>query len=187
MLGKFTTAFVDVLDANLGSGHNSLSFLSMQSDGDRIKGIKYDPKTGQLEYLHGNNQLHRVGTVLYPEILVASNFKDHINLYATTAGENDIDFTVFKFKGSGVYEINISTFADVQETKNFKIIDSTTNGQDENQCTGHHYPRIEVINLGSNAIANDIIYEINKILKGSFPLLVVHRPKRPIAFCSLSS
>eukprot|EP00112_Aurelia_sp_Birch-Aquarium-sp1_P003792 Seg1428.2 transcript_id=Seg1428.2/GoldUCD/mRNA.D3Y31 product="hypothetical protein" protein_id=Seg1428.2/GoldUCD/D3Y31 len=159
-LGPFSAS--NVLDADLGTrGHNTLSFDAMAASSP-IKGIDFNGKDGVLHFKHGTNQKQRVGIVKNVEILAASPFNDYIKMYAGKTGEGGFDFTVFKFKGRGIYEVNIADLAKQTELRHFKIVDSTDNGRDENYCTDH-VPLLKLINFGTGAVANDVLYNDDKI------------------------
>ena len=159
-LGSFSTS--NVLDADLGSsGHNTLSFDAIAADSP-IKGIEYNAKAGVLQFKHGTNQHQRVGTVRNIEILAASPFNDEVKMYAGKPGEGGFDFTVFKFKGKGTYEVNIADLASQSEVRHFKVVDSTDNGRDENNCD-NHVPLLKLINFDASAVANDVLYQDDRI------------------------
>ena len=125
------------LEAKLGSGHDTLSFLGMPEDNNLdIKGIEYEPQSKRLHYFLGSNRRkHYVGTVGEIKILSASPFQDVVHLFASKQSQSGVDFTVFKFKGKADYVIDIKkiakSFRDTNSVKPFmfKIIDNTDNGQ----------------------------------------------------------
>lgn len=156
-LGSFSA--MNVLDADLGeSGHNTLSFHGMAADSP-IQGIVFDAKYGVLHFKHGSNQRQRVGTVRNVEILSASPFNDCIKIYASRPGDAGFDFTVFKFKGHGTYEINIADLERQTEVRRFKVVDNTDNGVD---CS-NHVPLLRIINFGMDAVVNDVLHSNHAI------------------------
>ena len=158
-LGSFSAS--NVLDADLGtSGHNTLSFDAIAADSP-IKGIEFSARDGSLHFKHGTNQKQRVGTVRNVEILAASPFHDYIKMYAGKSGDGDFDFTVFKFKGHATYEVNITDLASQTEVRHFKIVDSTDN--DGKYPCADHIPLLKLINFGRDAVANDVLYQNDRI------------------------
>ncbi|KAL9988851.1 hypothetical protein ACROYT_G003341 [Oculina patagonica] len=155
------------LEAILGSGHNTLSFLGMPEDKNlEIEGIEYEPQSQMLHYFLGSNRnKHYVGTVRGIKILSASPFQDIIHLFASTKSQKGDDFTVFKFKGKADYIFDIKKVAgspgDVPFK--FKIIDNTDNGQSEETLKCHnHNPLLKIINTGTSGVANDILYRADR-------------------------
>ena len=164
MFGEFSSAFVNILDADLGlPGHNSLNFHAIAA-GSPIKGINYDAQTGRLEYYHGSRgtSKHHVGKILNVEILEASPYKDTIKLYAARRGDAGVDFTVIKYKGHGTYTIDMALLRRMTETRHFKIIDSTDNRRTTDKCN-NHVPVLKLTNFGGDAVENDVQYKEEKI------------------------
>ena len=155
-LGAFSAS--NVLDADLGSGHNTLSFDAIAADSP-IKGIEFNGKDGVLQFKHGTNQKQKVGTVKNVEILSASPFNDHIKMYAGKAGDGDFNFTVFKFKGKGIYEVNMADLSSQSEVIHLKVVDSTDNGKD---CA-NHVPLLKLADFSAGAVANDVLYQDDRI------------------------
>ena len=157
---------VGKLEAILGSGYNTLSFLGMPEDENfDINGIEYDPQSQKLHYFHGSGRRrHYVGTVGKIKILSASPFQDVVHLFASKKSQKGDDFTVFKFKGKAEYIIDIKKVAkSYRETGSgkpfmFKIIDNTDNGQSGDTKCNNHNPLLKIINTGTSGVANDILY-----------------------------
>lgn len=168
MFGLYTSNFENILDADLGNqGHNTLSFHGA-SESSGIEGINYNAVTGVLLFrsMAAGTLHHRVGTVKNVEFVGGSPFSDVITLGATKRGENGIDFTAIKRKGSSRYVIDIQSLASQSETRHFKIIDSTE-GPDmsdiyDDPCDGYT-PGLEIENFDSDAVSNDILYQSGKI------------------------
>ena len=149
----------DRLDAELGPGFNTLSFLGMSENISEISGMTYNADDGTVNlYLSGIGLL-RVGVVKPVSVLGASPFiADMIHLFAHEKAENGDDFTVVKFKGKGVYVIEINKIARLSFVPHFKIIDTTDNGQEgKNKCQ-NHYPLLSLLTFHMSAVANDILY-----------------------------
>ena len=149
----------DRLDAELGPGFNTLSFLGMSENISEISGITYNAEDGTVKlYLTGIGLL-RVGVVKPVSVLGASPFiADMIHLFAHEKAENGDDFTVVKFKGKAVYVIEINDVARLSFVPHFKIIDTTDNGQEgKNKCQ-NHYPLLSLLTFHMSAVANDILY-----------------------------
>lgn len=192
MFGQLNSNFENILDADLGaSGHNALSFMGLQLKRDGIKGIKFDSKSGNLHYEHGNNQnnMHHIGHIKNTELIIASSGKDSIKLFGNKAGQS-YNFVVMKFAGKGEYEIDISQFKPEAERK-FKIIDGTVsdNANGDDKC-GDHTPEILITNLPDDAVPNDILYkggaiEVHATRKKIRTTRLGHRSVQPsTGFCS---
>ena len=155
------------LDADLGPGFNTLSFLGMSENDPDITGIIYDAKNGKVKIYHNRFRQNDVGFVKPVSVLGASPFNlDVIYLFADEKAENGEDFTVVKFKGKAKYRIKMSQVAPMSNRRkklhpfipHFKIIDTTDNGNEgENKCENHH-PLLEVYELHDSTVANDILY-----------------------------
>ena len=155
------------LDADLGPGFNTLSFLGMSENNSQITGIYYDARDGIVEMFGYGFGQHSVGHVKPVSVLGASPFsQDMIYLFAHNKVENGEDFTVVKFKGKAEYFIRISQVAVTSNrlktvhpfTPHFKIIDTTDNGQEgENKCQNHH-PLLSLTNFHMSSVANDVLY-----------------------------
>ena len=149
----------DRLDADLGPGFNTLSFLGMSENIFEISGITYNAEDGRVNlYRTGIGLLH-VGVVKPVSVLGASPFiADMIHLFVHEKAENGDDFTVVKFKGKAVYVIEINKVARLSFVPHFKIIDTTDNGQEgKNKCQ-NHYPLLSLLTFHMSAVANDILY-----------------------------
>ena len=155
------------LDADLGPGFNTLSFLGMSENDPDITGITYDAKNGKVKIYHNRFRQNDVGFVKPVSVLGASPFNlDVIYLFAHEKAENGEDFTVVKFKGKAKYRIKMSQVAPMSNRRkklhpfipHFKIIDTTDNSNEgENKCENHH-PLLEVYELHDSTVANDILY-----------------------------
>ena len=155
------------LDADLGPGFNTLSFLGMSENDPDITGIIYDAKNGKVKIYHNGFRQNDVGFVKPVSVLGASPFNlDVIYLFADEKAENGEDFTVVKFKGKAQYRIKMSQVAPMSNRRkklhpfipHFKIIDTTDNGNEgENKCENHH-PLLKVYELHDSTVANDILY-----------------------------
>ena len=155
------------LDADLGPGFNTLSFLGMSENDPDITGIIYDAKNGKVKIYHNGFRQNDVGFVKPVSVLGASPFNlDVIYLFADEKAENGEDFTVVKFKGKAQYRIKMSQVAPMSNRRkklhpfipHFKIIDTTDNGNEgENKCENHH-PLLQVYELHDSTVANDILY-----------------------------
>ena len=155
------------LDADLGPGFNTLSFLGMSENDPDITGIIYDAKNGKVKIYHNRFRQNDVGFVKPVSVLGASPFNlDVIYLFADEKAENGEDFTVVKFKGKAQYHIRIFQVAPLSNRRktlhpfapHFKIIDTTDNGQEgEDKCQNHH-PRITIVGFTFSAVANDVLY-----------------------------
>ena len=149
----------DRLDADLGPGFNTLSFLGMSENIFEISGITYNAEDGRVNlYRTGIGLLH-VGVVKPVSVLGASPFiADMIHLFAHEKVDSGNDFTVVKFKGKAVYVIEINKVALLSFVPHFKIIDTTDNGQEgKNKCQ-NHYPLLSLLTFHMSAVANDILY-----------------------------
>lgn len=155
------------LDADLGPGFNTLSFLGMSENDPDITGIIYYAKNGKVKIYHNGFRQNDVGFVKPVSVLGASPFNlDVIYLFADEKAENGEDFTVVKFKGKAEYRIKMSQVAPMSNRRkklhpfipHFKIIDTTDNGNEgENKCENHH-PLLQVYELHDSTVANDILY-----------------------------
>ena len=155
------------LDADLGPGFNTLSFLGMSENDPDITGIIYYAKNGKVKIYHNGFRQNDVGFVKLVSVLGASPFNlDVIYLFADEKAENGEDFTVVKFKGKAKYRIRMSQVAPMSNRRkklhpfipHFKIIDTTDNGNEgENKCENHH-PLLKVYELHDSTVANDILY-----------------------------
>ena len=155
------------LDADLGPGFNTLSFLGMSENDPDITGIIYDAKNGKVKIYHNGFRQNDVGFVKPVSVLGASPFNlDVIYLFADEKAENGEDFTVVKFKGKAEYRIKMSQVAPMSNRRkklhpfipHFKIIDTTDNGNEgENKCENDH-PLLQVYELHDSTVANDILY-----------------------------
>ena len=155
------------LDADLGPGFNTLSFLGMSENDPDITGIIYYAKNGKVKIYHNGFRQNDVGFVKPVSVLGASPFNlDVIYLFADEKAENGEDFTVVKFKGKAEYRIKMSQVAPMSNRRkklhpfipHFKIIDTTDNGNEgENKCENHH-PLLKVYELHDSTVANDILY-----------------------------
>ena len=155
------------LDADLGPGFNTLSFLGMSENNSQITGIYYDALDGTVEMFGYGFRRRSVGHVKPVSVLGASPFsQDMIYLFAHNKAENGEDFTVVKFKGKAEYFIRINQVAVTSNrlktahpfTPHFKIIDTTDNGQEgENKCQNHH-PLLSLTNFHMSSVANDVLY-----------------------------
>ena len=155
------------LDADLGPGFNTLSFLGMSENDPDITGIIYDAKNGKVKIYHNGFRQNDIGFVKPVSVLGASPFNlDVIYLFADEKAENGEDFTVVKFKGKAKYRIRMSQVAPMSNRRkklhpfipHFKIIDTTDNGNEgENKCENHH-PLLQVYELHDSTVANDILY-----------------------------
>ena len=155
------------LDADLGPGFNTLSFLGMSENDPDITGIIYDAKNGKVKIYHNRFRQNDVGFVKPVSVLGASPFNlDVIYLFADEKAENGEDFTVVKFKGKAQYHISTFQVAPLSNRRktlhpfepHFKIIDTTDNGQEgEDKCQNHH-PRVTIVGFTFSAVANDVLY-----------------------------
>eukprot|EP00112_Aurelia_sp_Birch-Aquarium-sp1_P017719 Seg4136.1 transcript_id=Seg4136.1/GoldUCD/mRNA.D3Y31 product="hypothetical protein" protein_id=Seg4136.1/GoldUCD/D3Y31 len=134
-----------------------------------IKGIHFDGKHGILRYKYGSDdQKQDVAIIRGVKILAGSPFDDYIKLHATTPPRKrstvneieEFDFTVFKFHGSATYEIDVSELASQSAMRNFKIIDSTDDG--DSCCVGNA-PVLKLTNFDAGAYANDILNHKDKV------------------------
>jgi len=155
--------FENVLDVNLADNGvpNTLNFLGMDLASSGIKGIRFNHHNnyGLLDYTTTGNW-HSVGHVRNIQVLVASKGDDHIVPFVPNRQKKKVDFTIFKFKGKAVYEIDL--FEDLKDAKQkyYKIIDTSTNGNDDfNKRCEQHNPMIFISSLPGNAVVNDIIYD----------------------------
>ena len=155
------------LDADLGPGFNTLSFLGMSENDPDITGITYDAENGEVKINHNRFQKTIVGTVKPVSVLGASPFNlDEVRMFAHKKAESGEDFTVVKFKGKAQYHISTFQVAPLSNRRktlhpfepHFKIIDTTDNGQEgEDKCQNHH-PRITIVGFTFSAVANDVLY-----------------------------
>ena len=146
------------LDADLGPGFNTLSFLGMSENDPDITGIIYNAENGEVK-IYNRFQGTIVGIVKPVSVLGASPFNlDKVRMFAHKKAETGEDFTVVKFKGKGVYVIEIQKVARLSFVPHFKIIDTTDNGQEgKNKCQ-NHYPHLSLLTFHMSAVANDILY-----------------------------
>ena len=147
-----------------GTGINTVSFEGM-SAAYGIKGVKFDAKTGHVDFFRSETDLEQkqsVGYVRNVQIVGASPFKDYIKMWTELRGDRGFDFTVIKARGLGTYEIDLSDYAYVSKTWNFRIIDNSKGSHTDNVCQGHT-PVLKIIYFGMDAVANDVLYQNGKI------------------------
>ena len=126
MFGQFSNQSKgndSVLDIDLGTGLNTLSFEGMSSKRKDIKGIFFDRKDNKLSYFHGKNaKLHTIGTIKFVHVLIGSPFHDYVILSGYSDGNpNGNDFTVVQHYGANFYEVDV----DQGDESRFKVIDNS--------------------------------------------------------------
>ena len=116
-----------VLEADLGTGLNTLSFEGMSRSRTDIEGIFFDRKDNKLSYFHGRNaKLHTVGTIKFVHVLIGSPFHDYVILSGDSDGNpNGNDLTVVQHTGANFYEIDFDQAVDSSKTSKYKVIDNS--------------------------------------------------------------
>ena len=100
-VGKFTSAFSNVLDVTTGTAKNELTFGGIPKAHAQIKGVYFNGINERVGFLHGSNrQKHEFGTVRGIVLVRGSPFDDHIVLH----GNNS---RVEQSHGQNVYEIDL--------------------------------------------------------------------------------
>ena len=146
MIGEFQSRSVDILSADLGDGHNVLSFQGISQDRNDIKGIFFEAKTGTLKYYHGTNRnTHFLGSVRNVELVNASPFDDHVILYPNfpAEGYNILYFNRFivvQQRGRNEYEINCADLAELAKQHTANI-----DPEPDNKHVEEHVPRFQII------------------------------------------
>ena len=179
MIGEFKSRSVDILSADLGDGHNVLSFKGISKDRNDIKGIFFEAKTGALKYFHGTNRnTHLLGRVRNVELINGSPFDDHVILYPNFPGEGyNIPyfnrFIVVQQRGRNEYEINCSDLAELAKRHTAKIDPDL----DTDKRHQEHVPRFQIIDKSdqnpklnlkmpssSQVTANDVVLFKKKLI-----------------------
>ena len=150
MFGEFTDESVkneSILDIDLGTGVNTLSFEGMKKKRKDIKGVFFDRKDNKISYFHGTNaKLHTIGTIKSVHVLIGSPFHDYIILSGYSDGNpNGNDFTVVEHYGANFYEVDIDQRIDSK----FRVIDNSK-----------ETPTI-VIRTSSNIKRNELVFSGN--------------------------
>lgn len=178
MIGEFESRSVDILNADLGDGHNVLSFQGISKDRNDIKGIFFEAKTGALKYFHGTNRnSHLLGSVRNVELVNGSPFDDHVILYPNFPGEGyNIPyfnrFIVVQQRGRNEYEINCADLAELAKQHTAKIHPVLDTKHDQ-----EHVPRFQIIDKSdqnpklnlkmpssSQITANDVVLFKKKLI-----------------------
>ncbi len=175
VIGEFHDHCKNVLKADLGGGHNILSFQGISKDRNDIKGIFFDSKTGALKYFHGTNRdTHLLGTVKNVELLNGSPFNDHVILYPNFPEawnvRNYNSFKVVQQRGSNEYEINCDDVAIVAK----KHLNKHKHNLEHNRRSAPWFQIIDKSNQApklnlkttsaSNIKANDVVIYKKKLV-----------------------
>lgn len=100
-LGKFTSAFSNVLDVTTGTAKNELTFGGIPKAHAQIKGVYFDGTNERVGFFHGSTrQKHEFGTIRGIVLVRGSPFDDHIVLHRNNS-------RVEQSHGRNVYEINL--------------------------------------------------------------------------------
>lgn len=116
-----------ILDIDLGSGLNTLSFEGMSRNRKDIEGIFFDRKDNKLSYFHGKNaKLHTVGIIKFVHVLIGSPFTDYVILSGGSDGNpNGNDFTVVQHEGGNFYEVDLDQSVESSMKSRFRVIDNS--------------------------------------------------------------
>ena len=100
-VGKFTSAFSNVLDVTTGTAKNELTFGGIPKAHAQIKGVYFNRINERVGFFHGSNrQTHEFGTIKGIVLVRGSPFNDHIILHGN-------DFRVEQSHGQNIYEIDL--------------------------------------------------------------------------------
>ena len=100
-VGKFTSAFSNVLSVTTGTAENELTFGGIPKAHAQIKGVYFNRINERVGFFHGSNrQKHEFGTIKSIVLVRGSPFNDHIILHGN-------DFRVEQSHGQNIYEIDL--------------------------------------------------------------------------------
>ena len=100
-VGKFSSAFSNVLNVITGTAKNELTFGGIPKAHAQIKGVYFNRINERVGFFHGSNrQKHEFGTIRGIVLVRGSPFNDHIILHGN-------DFRVEQSHGQNVYEIDL--------------------------------------------------------------------------------